>query len=195
MTLSNGYRTVDLARHSYHLPQPKTVVYERAILPTGLDSFVSRYRGSFFRPTLSLHKKNIKTHKIPWLFHNVSENCIAISDTHETWYDRYAIRVHPTTLKLNFLRRETTIWRACEPLRWDQQLSHAIQGPKINYGNISSETKQILKRKFSVTCEVKWRQCERIPLAFSLVAIFKLVLENYAGNIWHFYLHISNRTL
>jgi hypothetical protein len=85
------------------------VVYKRAILPTGLDNFVSRYRGSFLRLTLSLHKENSKAREIPRLFQYVYENVIAISDTHENWYDRYAIRVHPITLRLNFLRRETTI--------------------------------------------------------------------------------------
>jgi hypothetical protein len=34
-------------RHSCHLAQSRTVVYERAILPTGLENLMSRHRGSF----------------------------------------------------------------------------------------------------------------------------------------------------
>jgi len=69
-------------------PQSKTVVYEPAILPTGLDSFVSRHRGKVFWLKLSLHKENSTAHEIPRLFRYVFQNLMAISDIHETWHDR-----------------------------------------------------------------------------------------------------------
>jgi len=86
-------------------PQSKTVVYERAILPSDFDSFVFRHRGNVFWLKLSVHKENSTAHEIPRLFHYVFQNLMAISDIHETWHDRYAIRVHPTTLRFNFLRK------------------------------------------------------------------------------------------
>jgi len=86
------------------------VVCERTIIPTGLDSFESRHSGNFFWPILSLHKENTKAHEIPRLCHYVFHIFIAITDIHETWYDLYAIRVHPTTLRFNFLQKKKELF-------------------------------------------------------------------------------------
>ena len=101
MTLSNGYRTVDLAGIAITYRSPKlwfksVLFYLQALIALCPDKDAT----FFFWPALSLHNENSKVHEIPRLFQYASENLIAISNKHETWYDRYAIRVHPTTLTL-----------------------------------------------------------------------------------------------